>query len=202
MLEKAKWTFFLCFATVWPVRPPIPHADEWVFYLCNDWDIGWRAYAFVWPRTLKMSQEKRRRKIQREKSRRRELIKIFFDRFSNLEIIFFSLPLLRTRRIYLSIYLLYYCYYYLVHDGSFRFVCAIIADSVYLSSGVCPESGSACSNGFLPQHIQRHTEHMNFSPLIWVSSAGKFSQFNRKTDPNANKSYTFIGVRILKFPYY
>lgn len=42
------------------------HADECVFHLCNDEDIGWRASAFVWPSMLKMSKEKRWQKFRRE----------------------------------------------------------------------------------------------------------------------------------------
>lgn len=76
---------------------------------------------------------------ERKKSRKKKThIKIFFDRFSNLEIIFFSLPLLRTRRTYLSINLSVIIIIIIIWYTMARFVssASIIADSVYLSSGV------------------------------------------------------------------
>lgn len=197
------------------------HADECVFYLCDDGDIGWRAFAFVWPWTLpllKMSKGKRwqkeiQSKGENKRKKERELIKIFFDRFSNLEIIFFPLRPPHTRRIYLFIVII------IVWCTFVRIVCVLrryrslpIARYARARNGRMGSSHSTFNShitsnlnaiGFAALLMHMREDSIWISPLIRISSKGEFIHFIGKPIRIQKSRYLYASkCDFRKFPYY
>lgn len=163
------------------------HADECVFYSCSECDIGWLASAFVWPSTLWMSIKKNGTTTE-WMGEEKELIKIFFDRFSNLEIIFFSASagIVAIRWI--------------------RRLASSTTFAVYLQSGVLGIEFE-CLNGLLAfndstTHIlnsqllkQREFDSIWIFRLIWITSKGNCPRLYRENRSECEKSVglPFIG---------